>query len=125
MTWMIALPSETQLPWILHHWTILCPKETMNPLVNTLRTLTLTPLAELLKQFWQLKDQFASLKSPTHPPTLMAELMQHTNKLQHLTMMLQPQTAPSLMWKQYTKLCRHIQTPCMQHREKQTSPCPW
>ena len=26
-------------------------------------------LAELLKQFWQLKDQFTSLKCATHPPT--------------------------------------------------------
>ena len=48
------------------------------------------PLAELLEQFWQLQDQFSSLKSVTHPPTHMPEFMQLTDKLQHLTMMLQP-----------------------------------
>ena len=32
------------------------------------------PLAELLEQFWQLKDQFASVKSTTSQSTLMADL---------------------------------------------------
>ena len=48
------------------------------------------PLAELLEQFQQLQDQFAYLKSATHSPAPMTELMQLTDKLQHLTMMLQP-----------------------------------
>ena len=38
------------------------------------------PLAELLEQF-QLQDQFVCLKSATHPPTHMPELMQLTDKL--------------------------------------------
>ena len=58
---------------------------------------TCCPLAEVLEQFQQLKDQFSSLKSSTHPPTPTAELMQLTDKLQHLTMMLQLHPAPSLM----------------------------
>ena len=37
---------------------------------------TCHPLAELLEQFWQLQDQLACLKSATHPPTHMVELMQ-------------------------------------------------
>ena len=32
------------------------------------------PLDELLEQFWQLNDQFASSKSTTHQSTPMAEL---------------------------------------------------
>ena len=55
------------------------------------------PLAELLKQFWQLKDQYASLKSTTPQYMPMAELTQLTDKLQHLTMTLQLHSAPSLM----------------------------
>ena len=39
------------------------------------------PLAELLEQFWQLKDQFASLKSTTPQSTPTAELTQLTDKL--------------------------------------------
>ena len=52
------------------------------------------PLAELLEQFWQLKDLFASLKSTTHCSTSIAEVTQFTDKLQHLTMMLQLHSAP-------------------------------
>ena len=48
---------------------------------------TSCPLAELLEQYQQLKDQFASLKSTTPKSTPTAELMQLTHKLQHLTMM--------------------------------------
>ena len=59
------------------------------------KTYTCHSLAELLKQFWQIQDQFASLKSATHPPTPMAELMQLTDKLQHLTMMLKPHPTPN------------------------------
>ena len=51
-------------------------------------------LAESLEQFQQLKDQFSSLKSATHPPTPMAELTQLTDKLQHPTMMLQLHPTP-------------------------------
>ena len=43
--------------------------------------------------------------------------MQLTDKLQHLNMMLQPHSASSLVRHQYTKPCRHIQTPSVQHRE--------
>ena len=50
-------------------------------------------LAEQLEQFWQPKDQFASLKSTTHPYMPMAELTQLTDKLQHLYMMHQPHPA--------------------------------
>ena len=53
------------------------------------------PLAKLLQQFHKLQDQFASLKStiPQSPPA--AKLLQLTDKLQHLTMMLQPVPLPS------------------------------
>ena len=47
-------------------------------------------LAELLEQFWQLQDQFSNLRSATLPPTHMLELMQLTDKLQHLAMTFQP-----------------------------------
>ena len=53
------------------------------------------PLAELLEQFWQLQDQFGHLKSTTQPPSHMAQLMQLTDKLQHLTKMLQPHPTPA------------------------------
>ena len=54
-----------------------------------------SPLAELLEQFWQLKDQIASLKSTAPQSTTTTELSQLTDKLQHLTMMLQPAPHPS------------------------------
>ena len=44
-------------------------------------TNTCHPLAELLEQFWQLKDQFPSLKSTTHQSTSTVELTQLTDKL--------------------------------------------
>ena len=53
------------------------------------------PLTELLQLFWQLQDQFACLKSATHPPAHTPELMKLTDKLQYLTMMLQPQPPPA------------------------------
>ena len=72
------------------------PGETMNHLTNTVRKLTLCPLAELLEQFQQLQDQFTCLKSAIHPSTHMVELKQLTDKLEHLTMMLQPHpTSPA------------------------------
>ena len=46
-------------------------------------------LAELLEQFKQIKDQFARLKSTTNQSKPMAQLSQLTDKLQHLTMMLE------------------------------------
>ena len=55
---------------------------------------TCHPLAELLDQLWQLKDEFTSLKSITLESTPTTELMQLIDKLQHLTMMLQPHSAP-------------------------------
>ena len=71
-------------------------------------------LAELLKEFWQFKDQFESLKSTTPQSIPTAELMQHTDKLQYLTMMLQPHSAPCLVRNQCTKPCSSTQTPCKQ-----------
>ena len=50
---------------------------------------TCHPLADLLEQFQQLKNQFASLKSNT-PQSTPTELSQLTDKLQHVTMALQP-----------------------------------
>ena len=52
------------------------------------------PLAELLEQFKQPRDQFTSLKSTTPQSTSTAELMQLTDKLQHLILMLQPHSSP-------------------------------
>ena len=48
------------------------------------------PLADLLVQFQQLKNQFANLKTKTPQSTPTEELSQLTDKLQHLTMVLQP-----------------------------------
>ena len=55
-------------------------RETMNCLINTEETDTQLPLAELLQQFWQLKDQFTSLKSTNHQSTSTTELTQLTEK---------------------------------------------
>ena len=52
------------------------------------------PLAKLLEQFLQLKDQFSSLKSTTHHSTSTAELTQLTDELPHLSMMIQLLSAP-------------------------------
>ena len=57
-------------------------------------TNTPCPLAELLGQFQQLKDQSVCMKSATYPSTHMPELMQLTDKLQHLTLTLQPYPNP-------------------------------
>ena len=51
---------------------------------------TCCPLADPLEQFQQLKNQFSSLKSTTPLSTPTEELLQLTDKLQHLTMVLQP-----------------------------------
>ena len=58
---------------------------------------TVLALGELLEHFLQLKYLFASLKSANHQPTPMAEMMQLTDKLQHLTVMihLHPVTQPN------------------------------
>ena len=56
--------------------------------------MTLCPLAELQEQFQQLQYQLAHLEPATHPPAQTAELMQLRDKLQHLTMTLQPHPAP-------------------------------
>ena len=48
------------------------------------------PLADLLEQFQQLKNQFANLQSNTSQTTPTEELLQLTDKLQHLTIALQP-----------------------------------
>ena len=45
-------------------------------------------MAELQEKFPQLQDQLAHLEPAPHPPAHMAELMQLTDKLQHLTMTL-------------------------------------
>ena len=76
---------------------------------------TCHPLAELIEQFKLLKNQFAHLKPNTPHSTPTEELLKFTDKLQHLTIVLQP--APSPMRNQCTKTCRHTQIPCVQHRE--------
>ena len=120
----ISLPPKTQLPWILHHQNTLCKRETMNHLMNTEETVTLHSLAELLEKFQQLKEQFATFKCTTPQSTPTKELMQLTDKLQHLTMILQLHSAPQSSEDQCTKPCRHTQRTCVQHRENQTSPQP-
>ena len=47
-------------------------------------------LADLLEQFQQLKNQFSSLKSNTPQSTPIDKLLQLTDKLHYLTMVLQP-----------------------------------
>ena len=51
-------------------------------------------MAELLEQFQQLQEQLTQFEPDAHPPTHMADLMQLTDKLQHLTMTLQPYPTP-------------------------------
>ena len=51
---------------------------------------TCSPLADLLEQFQQRRNQFASLKSNTPQSTPTEGLSQLTDKLQHLTIVLQP-----------------------------------
>ena len=57
---------------------------------NCEETDTCHTLADLLEQFQQLKNQFASLKSNISQSTPKEEPLQLTDKLQHLTMALQP-----------------------------------
>ena len=66
------------------------------------------PLAELLEQFCQLKDQFASLKSTTLQSTPIAKLSQLTDQLQHLTMMLHlaPQSSEEQVHKTMQAGCK-------------------
>ena len=76
------------------------------------------PLVELLEQFWQCKDQFTSLKSTTSKSTPMAELMHLTDKLQHLTVMLQPHSATQPSKKPVHKIMQHYtDTLCAMQRE--------
>ena len=75
------------------------------------------PLADLLEQIQQLKNQFASLKFNTPQYTPTEELPQLTDKLQHLNN--QP---PSPVKNQHIRPCRHTQAPCMQHRGDLVSP---
>ena len=76
---------------------------------------TYHPLADLLEQFQRLKNHFASLKSNTPQSKPVEELSQLIDKLQHLTMMLQP--APSPVRNQCARSCRHTQTLCATQRE--------
>ena len=122
MTWRKCLSPKIQLLWMLHHLDHIVPKgDNDSSNEDSEETDTLHPLAELLEQFWQLKDQFTSLKSANHPSTPMTELTHLTDKLQYLTVMLLSHPACSLMRNQYKKLSRHKWTPCAQHRERQTS----
>ena len=52
------------------------------------------PLTNLLQQFQQFKNQFASLKSNTFQSTPREELSQLTDKLQQLTLALQSTPSP-------------------------------
>ena len=87
------LPPKTHLPWILHHQNTQMPEQD-NELSDEYceETDAHCPLAELLELFCQLKDQFAILKSQS---TTAADLLQLTDKLQHLSMMLHPPPQPS------------------------------
>ena len=85
----MSLTPKTQLPWISHHMTTLCLRETVIHPMNIVKKLMFT-LADLIEQFQQLETQFANLKSNTSQSTLTEELSQLTDKLQYLTMTLQP-----------------------------------
>ena len=88
----------------------------MNHLMNTVKkTDTHHPLAELLEQFWQLKDQFTSLKSTAYHSTSTTELTQLTDKLQHFTMILQLYSAPLPSEEPAQIPCRHTWISYMQH----------
>ena len=87
------------------------------------KTETYCPLADLLQQFQQQKKQFASLKTNIPQSTSIEELSWLTDKLQHLTMTLQPTSHP--VKNQYTRPYRHTWTPCVQHKGNQifSLPC--
>ena len=80
------------------------------------------PLAELLEQFQQLKDQFASLKSTTYQSTSTVELMQFADRLQHLTMIQQLHSSPQPSEEPVHKTMQLSWMLCTQHRENQTPP---
>ena len=80
------------------------------------KTDTHHPLADLLEQFQQLKNQLASLKSSTPQSTPTEELSQLTDKLQHLTMALQP--APQSSEEPVDKFMQaYMDTLCATQRE--------
>ena len=81
-------PDST--PWISCHMTTLCQWETMIHPINRVKELTLTALWLTSYSSSSSKNQFASLKSSTPQSTSKEELSQLTDKLQHLTMALQP-----------------------------------
>ena len=115
---------KTQLPWISCHRTTMYWKETMSHLLNIVKKLdTCYPFTDLLEQFQQLKNQFAISKSNTPQSTPTEEQSQITDKIQHLTMVLQP--VPIAVRNQCTRPCRCTWTPCMQHRVNPISsqPC--
>ena len=87
---------------------------------NIVKKLTLTPWADLLEQFQQLKNQFENLKSNMPQSTPTEELLQLTDKLQHLTMVLQP--APPV---QCLKPCRHTKRIQSHHNYAQRYPHIW
>ena len=83
---------------------------------NSEETETHHPLAELL-QFQQFQNQLACLDSAIHPPTPMADLTQLTDKLQHLTMILQPHPTTHPIEEPMHKLSRLTDTLCTTQRE--------
>ena len=88
MTQRMSLPPKTQLPWILHDRTPM-PEGDIDSSDDYCEEIdTCHPLADLLEQFQQLKNHFANLKSTTPQSTPTEELLQLTDKLQHLTMAL-------------------------------------
>ena len=114
LTQRMSLPPKTHFPWILCHRNTLCQKETVNHLMNTLKTLTLThSLAKLLEQFCQLKDKIASLKSTALQSIPAAELSQ----ISYSTSSWCYNQCSSLIRNHCTKPCSCTWIPCTQHRE--------
>ena len=79
-------------------------------------------LAELQDQFWQLQDWLTHLELAIYPPTHTEELTQLTDRLQHLSMTLQPHPIPKPKEEPiHTTVQVHMDTLHATERERQIS----
>ena len=91
LTQRMTLPLKTHLPWTLCHRNTLYQKETMNHLINTLKKLTLiTPWPNYWNTSANVRPNHKLKIYCSKIPHTTTNLSQLTEKLQHLTMALQP-----------------------------------
>ena len=82
----MSLLPKTQFPWILCHQTTLCHDEIVIYQMNTMRKLTL--IISWLR-YWDNSENLKTNSPAWNPPLPTVELVQLTNKLYDLTIMLQ------------------------------------